>query len=159
MKKLFVMLVIGALLMVAGQAFADAELVYNGWTYDDLNDEYDHSYTLTNYGGIEDLYDWEVSWEYSAAWIRADGPDNWAVNWNGPLMTWETSSAPCTIDQEIGDWHIYAGTPQIGDASITYTNINHEVVSSGTVSMPLPEPGSLSLLALGSLALLRRRRR
>lgn len=148
---------VGILLLCAGQALADVGLVYLG--YDDIGGgQYDHQYKLSNIGGSVDLYDFHVNYTYSSAWLYATGPDGWAAAWEDPFVNWATDSAPCSVEYETGEWHVYAGTPLVGDFYVEYTDVNHSVVSGSMVPLPLPEPCTVSLLVLGGIAMMRRRR-
>ena len=147
-----------ALLVMGTTASADPSFVYLGNT-ETSPGVFDHSYKISNIGGTVPLYDLETTWEYYGAWFSVNGPDDWNLTCLGfANYRFDTQAAPCNYEKELYGFHIYAATPNVQAGNWTVTDGNHMVVNSGMADYPIPEPASLSLLALGGLAALRRRK-
>lgn len=160
MKRFFTVLLITLICWGTAAAAPQFELV--GGPVDMGNDGWQFEYKLSNYGGPVPIYDIEFEYSIAAAWITVNGPDGWAMNWQGPMAAWQTESAPCDTEGELGGFYIYAGGPEYGFSPITFTDQAHQVCAIGEAELPIPEPGSLFALGSGLVglagSLLRRRR-
>ena len=163
MKNVLIALVVFA---VAGAATGAPEFALVD-TLDNGNGTWTSSYELRNLGGTYGVYDvdWSTaSWEYG--WIFVETPGYWKYDnyyYMGPMSRFTTDEAPCNAEQTIGGFRITAGTPTHSNVDVTYTDLTHDIevigLDTGTAQFLTPEPASLGLLALGGLAVLRRKRR
>lgn len=116
--------------------------------------EWRFNYVLSNYGGQVPIYDVEF-YGFQYGWLYVDLPDDWAMEFlPGPMARFVTDSAPCTVEQQLGGFTIYAGTPVLGSVQVGYSDQMHVVFATGTTLLPVPEPGSLLVLSSGFLGLI-----
>lgn len=124
--------------------------------------EWRFNYLLSNHGGQVPIYDVEF-YGFQYGWLWVNLPDDWAMEViSGPMARFVTDSAPCTVEQELGGFTIYAATPVVGAVQVGYSDQMHVVFATGTTLLPVPEPGSLIVLGsgfLGLIASLARKRR
>lgn len=121
------------------------------------NGNYEHSYKLSNIGGAVPIYDVDHSIIYRHGWISVYTPNDDWIYGSGPMDRWVTDSAPVNVGTELLGFRIEAGTPDVVAGTFYLTDVNHEVFYQGTTMFPVPEPTTLALLAVGGLAVMRRR--
>lgn len=146
------------LVLVSAAAFAAPQFEMIGQPIPVGNDEFQFEYKLTNFGGPVPIYDIEFEYSLAAAWIRVNGPNGWAMNWESPLARWQTEESPCAVETELYGFYIFAGGPQFTMSPITFTDVNHMVVAAGEAPLPVPEPSTLMALSVGLPLLFFRRR-
>lgn len=97
---------------------------------------YRHDYVLSNVGGAIPLYDLEYDGELYTGWFSIEGPDDWNLHYFGWGWRLDTEQAPCSIEQELFGYHIRAGTPSVLAGTVTFTDINHDLVAAGSTMWP-----------------------
>ena len=156
------LMAVGVAIAIASVAVGAPQFERTG-TQDNGNGTTTLSYTLSNYGGTYSIYDLDWS-QIGYGWIDVQTPENWAYDYHydGPMSRFSTNAGPCVIDESIAGFHITVGEPLYGGVMVYYTDIQHDPnkpgLATGTVQFPIPEPASMILLALGGLAVVRRRR-
>ncbi len=114
-------------------------------------------------GTVVDVGDtWTIAGrDVSGAYVEGDALRGdfgaWQVaEWNSDYVVFEATSRGCLTEEAVKGFHLVSAEP-VGE--VAWCSIGHDIDYAGSVLGPVPEPTTLSLLALGGLALLCRRRR
>jgi hypothetical protein len=146
----------GLMAALAAGAMAAPQIVLNGSPEYVGEGAWQYNYTITNYGGTQPINDLDVDASFCYGWANMGCPGDWVsiLPIVGPGARWSTEAAPILVDEEKNGFWIIAGTPTFyyGGCQFT-TGGDHHVFATGTMAMPIPEPGSLLALGSGLIAL------
>jgi len=122
-----------------------------------------YPYRLVNYGS-DPIYCVKVA-PVLDLWGLADFhcPVGWTSShdeWGGwGTLVWKTDNAPCTAGQTLSGFSMKGPCVAIQADYDLYTYAYGNLVSSGHVNVPAPEPATICLLGLGALGLLRKHKK
>ncbi len=101
---------------------------------------------------------------YTAGWVEVESPEGWVLVLSGPENRWKTDDSQYGVGygSTLGGFTITTYLYELHSVPIEFsTGAEHSVNDWGAyhfASLPVPEPATLSLLAFGGLALLRKRK-
>ncbi len=165
---------LGMFLLTAGPSLGNLVLVYDGAT-DVGGGEYLHQYHGERQPGdpinAKDLH-LKGSFKFEPGEVIVDGPEGWAASYTiqddvGWLFHWTVTDEAFEWDvstPEIYGFSIKVREPRVKDTPFKWTqNVldPDDIIPNGTgwVPTPVPEPATMSLVILGGLGALIRRRR